>query len=74
MLVSVIGEPTQQVVAGILYKINVRVGPSTCKKDEAATATCQLQSENDVKECEITAWYKLWVDKENPVELKVNCK
>ena len=61
---------SSQVVSGMLYKINVKIGTSTCLKGE--TENCYLKSDEEIKDCLIKIWSRVWIDKGNP-EVTVDC-
>lgn len=66
-LVKII-EATAQVVSGMLYKIRVRLGESTCPRGNRDN--CQLRSGSPIRDFLITVWSQPWIDHGNP-EIKV---
>ncbi|XP_066601468.1 uncharacterized protein [Prorops nasuta] len=66
-----IKKATSQVVAGILYKIVVDVGTSTCIK--GTTENCNLKPDSIIEECEISVWSRPWVNNGSS-DVTVKCK
>ena len=58
----------KQVVSGILYKITVRLGESTCAK--GTKDNCALKADSNVDQYLITVWSRPWLDKGSP-DIKV---
>ncbi|XP_043273717.1 uncharacterized protein [Venturia canescens] len=62
-------ESTEQVVAGTLNKIRIRVGESTCPR--GVKDNCQLKADRPIEEYEVTVWSQPWLDKGHP-DIQVN--
>ncbi|XP_015439788.1 PREDICTED: putative cysteine proteinase CG12163 [Dufourea novaeangliae] len=69
-IITEILEASKQIVSGVLYKVKVKVGTSTCSK--GAKNNCQLQEESEIQECLFTVWSQPWIDHGSP-EITVNC-
>nr|XP_003707276.1 PREDICTED: uncharacterized protein LOC100880620 [Megachile rotundata] len=69
MIVQIV-EATQQVVSGMLYKIKVKLGTSTCAK--GTKQNCVLGEGSELKECLFTIWSQPWIDRGNP-KITINC-
>ncbi|XP_033218564.1 uncharacterized protein LOC117173989 [Belonocnema kinseyi] len=69
-VIARIVEASSQVVSGMLYRIKVQFGSSDCPKGQ--TENCQLQSDSELKECDIEAWSQPWLDKGKP-KITVTC-
>lgn len=69
-IITKIVEATKQVVAGLLYKIKVTVGPSTCAK--GVKENCKLQEGSKVQECFFSVLSQPWVGNGYP-EVTVDC-
>ncbi|XP_031833431.2 uncharacterized protein LOC116427339 [Nomia melanderi] len=63
-------EATEQVVAGMLYKLRVKVGSSTCPK--GVRDNCLLQEGSEVQECLFSVWSQPWMDQGSP-KISVDC-
>lgn len=55
----------RQVVAGIMYTLEIVMGESTCKKhevkhEEVSAERCPLNEDGDAKVCEVKVWVKPW--------------
>lgn len=61
---------TRQVVSGLLYKINVKIGTSDCPK--GTKNNCQLKTGSDTKDCLFTIWSRPWIDHGSP-DIQINC-
>ncbi|XP_033328261.2 uncharacterized protein LOC117221420 [Megalopta genalis] len=69
MIVDIV-EASQQVVSGLLYKIKVKLGTSTCPR--GVKGECQLNEGSDIKECLFTIWSQPWKDMGSP-HININC-
>jgi cathepsin F len=69
-MINNVKEVTVQVVSGLLYKIKVDIGVSTCPK--GSKQNCQLKSDEKIKECIIEVWSQPWIDKGHP-QVTVKC-
>ncbi|XP_015120135.1 uncharacterized protein LOC107043250 [Diachasma alloeum] len=69
-IVIEVTEATQQVVAGILYNIKVKIGESDCPRGTAAMENCLLVENSPIRKCLIEVWSKPWEDFE---DIKVDC-
>ncbi|CAL7951167.1 unnamed protein product [Xylocopa violacea] len=69
MIVQIV-EASQQVVAGMLYKIRVKLGTSDCPK--GTKLNCQLKEGSEIKECLFTIWSQPWIDHGYP-KITIDC-
>ena len=69
MIVEIV-EATRQVVSGVMYKIKVKLGTSTCAK--GTQENCQLKADSEMKECLFTIWSQPWLDKGSP-HVTIDC-
>ncbi|XP_076283794.1 uncharacterized protein LOC143210642 [Lasioglossum baleicum] len=69
MIVEIV-DATQQVVSGLLYKIKVKLGTSTCPR--GVKGECKLKEGSDIKVCLFTIWSQPWIDNGSP-EITINC-
>lgn len=73
-LVVKVKEATVQVVSGLLYKITVELGTSTCDRIDPKSTTpktssesqCLLDSSKPTKNVVISVWSQPWMDNGNP--------
>ncbi|XP_034940071.1 uncharacterized protein [Chelonus insularis] len=68
-VVAEVVKATQQVVAGMLYKITVKIGESNCPKGQYSS-NCLLADNSPTKLCVIEVWSRPWL---NLREITVKC-